>query len=222
MKKLLTGIVMAVCAQVASAAVVYNSWTSNEGQSGNYILTITENAGALDFHLTVDPWNAEALGLFVNLGDVDVGGLTLSNVTPAGRVLVTAKDVQIANGNLCGNGCNLNGLKIPAQAGDDGEWEMVFGLGNTGYDGIQTFSFTVESDQIDLTEDMLGIVGIRAQQLCDGSQTLPGGACGGSDKSWGLPVVPTTFQSTVSEPAMIGLLGLGLAGIAAARRRRVA
>ena len=218
MKKLLAGIAMAVCAQAASAAVVYDTWSTNEGISGNYILTVTQDADRLDFNLTVNPWNAEALGLFVNLGNVNVGALTLSNVAPAGEVSVFATDTA---SNDCGEGCNLNGLSIPAQAGDDGQWEMVFRLGAQGFDGIQTFSFTVDSNILDLTEAMLGTVGIRAQQLCS-TGTLPNGTnCDGSDKSWGVPGEPNT-PPPLPEPAMLGLLGLGLAGIAAARRRRAA
>lgn len=218
MKKLLAAMAMAVCAQAASAAVVYDTWSTNEGISGNYILTVTQDADRLDFNLTVNPWNAEALGLFVDLGNVNVGALTLSSVLPAGQVSVFATDTTSDD---CGQGCNLNGL--PVGSGYDGEWEMVFRLGDQGYDGIQTFSFTVDSNLLDLTEAMLGTVGIRAQQLCPAGTTLPGGIsnCGGSDKSWGVPNDPNT-PPPLPEPAMLGLLGLGLAGIAAARRRRAA
>ncbi|HRO58049.1 MAG TPA: PEP-CTERM sorting domain-containing protein [Burkholderiaceae bacterium] len=203
--------------QTANAAVVYNSWTSNEGHSGNYVLTVSQAAaGALDFSFTVEPWNAEALGLFVNLGNVDLGSVSLSSIAPAGKVTLFATDTT---SNACGAGCNLNGLSVPAMAGDDGEWELVFRLGTQGYEGIQSFGFRVAVDGLELTESMLGTVAVRAQQLCNAGQSLPGGNCGGSDKSWGLPAL-TQEPAPIPEPGIGALFGLGILGLLTGLRRR--
>lgn len=202
------------------ATVVYNTWSSNVTPNGNYILSVNHDVAGDKFNwsLTVNPWNAEALGLFVDFGSKTIGAketVTMTNVNPVGEVSVFATDTS---SDSCGNGCNLNGLSLPALGG--GDWELVFSLGAQGWDNIQTFSWTTAD--FGLTEADFGIVGIRAQQLCAPGTLLPGGNCQDSDKAWGSPVDEELDPTggTVPEPASLGLVGLGLLAAAASRRRR--
>ncbi|ACK65070.1 hypothetical protein PCC8801_0994 [Rippkaea orientalis PCC 8801] len=193
-----------------AASITYDTWTTNEGDTGNYILTITENGSNFDVNLTVNPWNAEALGLFIDLGGKTISNTTLSNVSPTNQVVVFATDTASDN---CGQGCNLNGLNYQL-ASPDGEWEWVFRLGNQGYDGIQTFSFTIANNGATLAD--FATVGIRAQQLCVPGDTLPNGNCRDSDKS---------FQSnpTGVVPEPLTILGAGAAiGFGASFKRKLA
>jgi len=197
-------------------AIVFDSWVTNEGDSGNYILTITEQStdGIFDFNLTVNPWNAEALGLFIDLGDYTVPSLSLSSIIPSGEVSLYAADTS---SNDCGAGCNLNGLN-PTLFSPDGEWEMVYRLGSQGFNNIQTFSW-VTSGLTGINENDFGLIGIRAQQLCDPGNLLPNGSCGGSDKSYndgggGEP------PAVIPEPGTTALFSIGLLGMGLSLRRR--
>lgn len=209
MKRFFWAMFVSLLTVPASATVVYNSWTSvnGAGGGGNYILTIANaGGGSFNFNLTVNPWNAEALGLFVDLGNLNVSGLSLTNVNPVNQVSLFATDTT---SNGCGTGCNLNGLSAPV-ASPDSQWEMVFRLGDAGFDSIQTFSWRVNGLS-GVAESNFGLVGIRSQQLCDGTNLLPDGSCGGSDKSYGSPN-PNPNPSPVPEPSSLWLLGMGLLG----------
>jgi hypothetical protein len=203
-----TSVMMLAPAQAAS--LNYNTWTTNEGDSGNYILTVTESqtAGFFDVELTVNPWNAEALGLFIDWGNFTITDSTIQNITTSpttgGAITVFATDTT---SDSCGAGCNLNGLDnsgliLPQP---DGEWEWVLRLANQGFDGIQTFNFQMATNGATLAN--WGTVAIRAQQLCSGTNTLDNGdaGCGGSDKSFSS--TPNHGQP-VPEPGTTAALGL--------------
>ena len=201
------------CCQ-ANAAALYDSWATNEGVSGNYILTITDqSAGNFLFNLTVNPWNAEALGVFVDLGNTNVGSLSITSSTsfptPLDPAVVLYATDTTSNG--CGAGCNLNGLSPPV-ASPDGEWEMVFRLGGQGFDKVQTFEWMV-AGLAGISESDFGLVGIRAQQLCGQGAILPDDSCSGSDKSYG-------SVQEVPLPAAVWLFGSALVGFAALARRK--
>jgi hypothetical protein len=205
-------VALAIASASVEGAVVYDTWTSNAAPNGNYELTVTHNPvnSTFNYNLTVSPWNAEALGLFVDFGNRDISGpVPLTNVSPAGEVLLHALETT---SNSCGTGCNLNGLTLPSLG--DGEWELVFRLGDTGFEGIQTFSWTTQDFGLD--ESALGAVAIRAQQLCT-SGTLPSGSCEDSDKVYGFGDRTTTIQG-VPEPGSLALLAATLLAGCVVRR----
>lgn len=207
--RLIALLTFAIASQAAQATLVYNSWTGSESNHGNYVLTINHVGNQFSYNLTINPWNAEALGLFIDLGAVAVSNVNLGGTTPAAPVSLYATDT---NSNSCGSGCNLNGLSLPALLGSD--WELVFRLGNTGFDGIQTFNWT--TSDFGLNESAFGLVGIRAQQLCTGNTTLPNGNCSGSDKAYGYASTPT---NAVPEPSALLLSAFALLALGLVRRR---
>jgi hypothetical protein len=203
-----------ILSATTQATVIYNTWSSNEAPNGSYQLTVNHNpiASTFSYNLTVNPWNAEALGIFIDLGNVSISGpVTLTNVSPSGQVALHAIETS---SNSCGSGCNLNGLNPPL--GGDGQWELVFRLADTGFNGIQTFSWTTQDFGVD--EGDFGMVGIRAQQLCT-TGTLPNASCNGSDKVYGFGQISPATTQQVSEPASLALLSLALAGLAGLRRK---
>jgi hypothetical protein len=191
----------------AHATVVYTDWINNQSTVGNYTLSITHTGNQFSYNLTVDPWNAEALGLFIDLGAATIGNVGLVNLLPAAPVTLFGTD---ATANSCGSGCNLNGLALPNRIG--GDWELIFKLGSTGFDGIQTYSWL--SNDFGLTESAFGLAAIRAQQLCTGDNLLPSASCTGSDKAYS-----TAPGNLIPEPAGLALTALALLGLGLARKR---
>ena len=216
---------------VSNATVIYNDWTSinGVGGSGNYIITVDKDVvnSRFDINFTVNPWNAEGLGLFIDLGNFNIAGtgtdatataaVGLTNISPVGQVVLFNTDTTSME---CGQGCNLNGFN-PTIPSPDGEWEMVFRLADQGYDGIQTFSFSI--NDFGLEESDWGLIGVRAQQLCSGTDLLPDNTrtCGGSDKSSGTGQDdPDPDPDPVPVPGTLVLIGLGLFGLGWSRKRR--
>lgn len=212
LKKIIATMAVSVLFQGSANAIVFDTWITNEGNTGNYILEVTQSGGLFNFNLTIDPWNAEALGLFLDFGDATITDTTISGVSTSpgtGGITLFATDTSSSS---CGGGCNLNGLN-PSLANPDGEWEMIFSLGGSGFDGIQTWMWSIGDSGIDL--DDLVMAGVRAQQLCDYPDTLPDGSCGGSDKSYS-----GTPSEQVPEPSILALMGLGMLGLGFTRRRK--
>jgi hypothetical protein len=79
-------------ASPANATLIYDTWSSNDSATANYVVTVTENGSLFDVLLTIDPWNAEALGFFVDLGNRTITDKTIQSVSPAGQVSVYAND----------------------------------------------------------------------------------------------------------------------------------
>ena len=196
----------------ANASLTYNTWSSNDAAIGNYILNIEHVGSNFIYNLTVNPWNAEALGIFFDLGNVAIGSTGFSNLNAAAPVQLYAKDT---GSSTCGSGCNLNGLALPALVG--GDWELVFRLGGSGFDGLQSFSW--KTSDFGLTESAFGLVGVRAQQLCSGSGTLATGTagCSGSDKAYGYA---TPAIEEIPEPGALALAALALLSLAGLRSRK--
>ena len=202
--------VMAMTASAQAGEIRYDTWSTNEGISGNYQLTVNDDGGRFNFDLTVDPWNAEAFGLFVDFGEKSAAGA----IDLQGDSTVTGAWSNLDKDKCGGNGCNVNGLSNHYTSDFDGEWGLVFRFGEPGFEGLQSFSWSTAMMGVGL--DDFGLVAVRAQNLCSGDNTLDDGdnGCGDSDKSFGF-----SSPIPVTEPGMLGLMGLGLVMLGLRRRK---
>ncbi|MGY8871947.1 MAG: PEP-CTERM sorting domain-containing protein [Pseudomonadales bacterium] len=203
--------------------LTYDTWTTNSGDSPNYIFTIDDStAGKFNYNLTIDPWNAEALGLFVDFGNEDVGNAAAVGLVDTTVIVPGGSGVSLfatdTSSNNCGGGCTLSGLN-PSLIAPDGEWELVFRLGDSGYQGQQTFSWVTNSFGLGLSD--FGLVGVRSQVFCTGTDLLPGdqSSCDGSDKSYSSTPSTPPPNNSVPEPSTLLLFCFGLAGLVYSRRQ---
>jgi hypothetical protein len=192
---------MAFMAPVQAGEIRYDTWSTDEGTSGNYQLTVNDDGGRFNFDLTVDPWNAEAFGLFVDFGGKSAAGA----IDLQGDSNVTSAWANLNNDSCGGQGCNVNGLSNYYTSDFDGEWGLVFRFGQQGFEELRSFSWSTSMMGVGLED--FGLVAVRAQNQCSGDNTLDNGddGCDGSDKSFGF-----SSPIPVTEPGMLGLMGLGL------------
>lgn len=217
------GILASLSSSSFAGQIVFDTWTSYfPTPPPNYNVTVDDStAGMLDFSVTVNPWNTEALGIFFDLGNNDINPALLG-LTSADPVVLFSSDTASPN---CGAGCSIQLLmsQIDLNTGGDDEWEMVFRLGEETFDNIQTFNFSINDMGFGLSDFVQ--VGIRSQQTCHGTDLLPGDL---SDCYWGDKSFSASPQlspgPTVSEPGTLSLIALALAmaGSVRAGRRKSA
>lgn len=202
--------VMAMATSAQAGEIRYDTWSTNKGISGNYQLTVNDTGGRFNFDLTVDPWNAEAFGLFVDFGENSAAGA----IDLQGGANVTGAWSNVSGDSCGGNGCNVGGLSNSYTSDFDGTWGLVFRFGQRGFDSLQSFSWSTAMMGVGLED--FGMVAVRAQNLCSGDNTLDDGVadCGGSDKSFGF-----SSPIPVTEPGMLGLMGLSLVMLGFRRRK---
>ena len=209
--RLLCTLSLLVLSSLSHASIVYETWYNDEDDIGNYRLTVNQADGRFHYDLTVDPWNAEAFGLFIDLGAMDVANVDFINTTPAAPMALYTTNTP--SHECGGGGCRLTGLDLPDRIGND--WELVFRFGDSGFDSLQHFTWS--TSDFGLTLANFGLAGLRAQVLCSGSDLLPADSeqCESSDKAWAYP----QQAQQVPEPHVLFLLGAALCGLALARRR---
>lgn len=216
------GLAAGLASSAQAGQITFTNWISSDSDVANYSLSIDDNtAGYFNYSVSVNPWNAEAIGLFFDLGNLDLAGNPFSDPSvlelSGSDVALFSYDTPSPN---CGASCALSStLEAATQAelnNFDSEWELVFRLGDSGFDGIQTFNFT--TTDFNLSLDAFEMAAIRSNQFCHGDDLLPTdeNACYWGDKVYSVDQA----QVTVSEPGAFALLTLALAISGFARSRK--